>query len=511
MSDKPDVQAEIERRLEQISRDPEALRRYDINADGIIDGVEWDEVRRVVTAEVHTAWQREHTQPMAALTLQAIGQSDRPVLETLNGRFDIYAEIGRGAQGITSLGRDRTSGRQVAVKELLLDRVSSWKGVELFEREGRALANLDHPCIPAYVDTFHIADASGQERFFLVQEFVEGDNYEKLLAGGLSMTEADARDFAVQTLHVLDYLHERSPPVVHRDIKPSNMIRRPDGSIALIDFGAVQAIVPDAYGGSTIVGTSGYMPVEQLMGRAVAATDLYALGATLAHLLSHRHPADLPVEFMRLSFRPFVNVSEHFASFLDRMLEPHVEKRFRTAKEALRYLEGPPVQLVSQVNQDERITAALIQARAITKARLEGQGPAQQPAAKTSPVAKISTAAVLVMITVVVLFFPIVSNKIFGHDEQVLNVLRACPLAEEMLGTDIGKAVGCAWGESKTNGSSGISRWSMPVSGTKARGRYDFSMSKSRGKWTVDFASLKAGDTQINAITCEYVAFDEYD
>src|SRR6185295_6373321 len=92
---------------------------------------------------------------------------------------------------------------------------------------------------------------------------------------------------------VLDYLHGRVPPVIHRDIKPSNVIRRPDGSFALVDFGSVRdSLKPE--GGSTVVGTFGYMAPEQFQGRALPASDVYGVGATLIALVSGLEPEDLP-------------------------------------------------------------------------------------------------------------------------------------------------------------------------------------------------------------------------
>ncbi len=329
------MEAEVERRLEALRNDPERLMRYDLNGDGRIDAKEWAEVRRVITAEVQTERQRQESSRVGAKTMPM-------AQEVLQDRFEVREELGRGAQGRTSKGLDRQTGKAVAIKELMLRDVEDWKAIELFEREGMALRHLDHPGIPAYVDAFHVEDPeTGEERFFLVQEFVDGQDLETLSKEGKRFTEEEARDLARGVLEILMYLQERSPPVIHRDIKPSNIMMRHDGRLALIDFGAVQSVIPNASGGSTIIGTSGYMPVEQLMGRSVPATDLYALGATLAHLLSGRHPADLPMREMRLEFEPFVNLSPGFQRFLARMLDPRLEHRYQTAKEALRALERP--------------------------------------------------------------------------------------------------------------------------------------------------------------------------
>src|SRR5262249_50156223 len=122
----------------------------------------------------------------------------------------------------------------------------SWKEVELAEREARVLASLSHPNLPRYVEHFE----QGGE-LFLVTEMIEGENLLSLRKRGVRFSEAEVMRFLRECADVLDYLHTRAPPVVHRDIKPSNVLRRADGSFALIDFGAVRdRLKPE--GGSTV-------------------------------------------------------------------------------------------------------------------------------------------------------------------------------------------------------------------------------------------------------------------
>lgn len=258
----------------------------------------------------------------------------------IDNRFEVRELLGQGAQARTYRGLDRKTGRAVAIKELLLHHVDSWKAVELFEREGQILHRLNHPAIPGYVATLHLEEEVGRERFFLVQELVDGEDLKHLFDRGFRLDENQARQFLAYLLEVLVYLQSLSPVVIHRDIKPSNILRRPDGSFALIDFGAVQAVMPSQGGGSTVVGTSGYMPVEQLMGRADTSTDLYSLAATTVQLLSGRHPNDLPMEDLRLRFEEAVNISPALKGFLTRMLAPEANRRFRTAQEALKALQN---------------------------------------------------------------------------------------------------------------------------------------------------------------------------
>ncbi|MFU8805151.1 MAG: protein kinase domain-containing protein [Bradymonadaceae bacterium] len=256
--------------------------------------------------------------------------------DILAERFEILGLLGQGGQARTFLARDGESGEQVAIKELSLQQVADWKAIELFEREAKALRNLDHDAVPDYVDAFPDPDG---KRFFLVQEFIEGDDLEKVIKRGELFDEADAGRFLHAMLDILEYLHGLSPPVIHRDIKPSNIIVRPDGTYAIIDFGAVQAVAPDTVGGSTIVGTTGYMPPEQLMGRAMAATDIYALAATIIHLATGLHPTDIPMERMKLQFRELAGLSPALSDVLEAMLEPDVRARLSVVEDVREALD----------------------------------------------------------------------------------------------------------------------------------------------------------------------------
>ncbi|MEM7758931.1 MAG: ankyrin repeat domain-containing protein, partial [Cyanobacteria bacterium P01_A01_bin.40] len=209
---------------------------------------------------------------------------------------------------------------------------------ELFGREAEVLSKLDHPAIPKYIDYFDL-ETDTDKAFYIVQQQAPGKSLFDLVQSGWRITEAQVKDIAQQILAILSYLHSLDPPVIHRDIKPNNLIRSDDGKIYLVDFGAVQNTYYNTLmQGSTVVGTYGYMAPEQFRGQALPATDLYSLGATLLYLLTHRSPAELPQDTLKLDFRNSVDISESFADWLDKILEPDIEDRFADANEALTQL-----------------------------------------------------------------------------------------------------------------------------------------------------------------------------
>ncbi len=256
--------------------------------------------------------------------------------ETIAQRYRILDILGQGGSGTTYLAEDIHCSEQVALKALSLRHMTDWKAIALFEREAQVLAQLNHSAIPRYLEYFQV-DTPQDRSFYIAQQLAEGKSLAALVQNGWHASQKEVRRIAIQILEILVYLHELTPPVIHRDIKPQNIIRRKDGNVFLVDFGAVQNTYHSTFArSSTVVGTFGYMAPEQFIGQAVPTTDLYSLGATLLFLLTHRSPADLPTDNLKIDFRCLrLQISEEFADWLEKMLEPDVEDRFPSAKEAL--------------------------------------------------------------------------------------------------------------------------------------------------------------------------------
>lgn len=234
-------------------------------------------------------------------------------------------------------------GRHVALKELLFALVPGATELEAFEREARLLRELDHPRIPHFVASFQ--EGRGvNTRLYLAQEFVDGES----LADRLKtrrFSEQEAKDVARQLLAILEDLHARVPAIIHRDVKPANVIRRSDGTLVLVDFGAARNLANDATHRATLVGTFGYMPPEQMGGTVDATADLYAVGATLLHLVTGKPPADLATPDGRLAIDAR-GLSPTFVSWLSKLTARTRADRYQSAREALLALDAPPLQPV---------------------------------------------------------------------------------------------------------------------------------------------------------------------
>ncbi|MBD1810909.1 serine/threonine protein kinase [Microcoleus vaginatus DQ-U2] len=268
--------------------------------------------------------------------MKTLQQSEKIIAE----RYRILGKLGQGGVGITYAAVDLNSNQKVALKALSLRLTTEWKKIELFEREAKTLSGLNHPGIPHYIDYFQV-DTSQDRCFYIAQQLAPGKSLAQLIENGWKPNEAQVRHIAYQLLEILAYLQSLLPAAIHRDIKPQNIILQKNGRVFLVDFGAVQNTYHHTVtGGSTVVGTYGYMAPEQFRGKAVLSTDLYGLGTTLLFLLTQKFPSDLPREKLKVKFRELVSISTEFAEWLDQIIEPAVEDRFQSAKDALLALRG---------------------------------------------------------------------------------------------------------------------------------------------------------------------------
>lgn len=201
----------------------------------------------------------------------------------------------------------RLEGRLCAIKEVrpdfAADQVMLRQTQEQFHREASILARLDHPNLPKVSDYF-----TENDREYLVMDFVAGRDLREIVneaeADGRVLAERRVLKWAAQLCDALEYLHVQDPPVLHRDIKPANIKLTPGGLIKLVDFGLVKLMAPDTNRTITVLqgrGTVAYTPLEQYggdTGHTDVRSDIYALGATLYHLLTRYPPLDAKRRFL---------------------------------------------------------------------------------------------------------------------------------------------------------------------------------------------------------------------
>jgi serine/threonine protein kinase len=208
----------------------------------------------------------------------------------IQNRYVIKQQIGQGGMGAVYLALDQRFHNDVALKHKTL---STPETDDAFAREARLLHTLRHSALPRVMDYF--SDDQGQ---YLVMEFIPGEDLHTILAQHSHVFPVhDVLRWADELLDALEYLHKQNPPVIHRDIKPRNLKLTADGEIILLDFGLAKGGTTQqtqtASGKSIKFYTPEYAPIEQIQGSGTTPqSDLYALAATLYHLVTGTPPED---------------------------------------------------------------------------------------------------------------------------------------------------------------------------------------------------------------------------
>lgn len=252
-------------------------------------------------------------------------------LDQVSERYSVLGELGRGGMAVVYRARDLTLGREVALK-FLSEEVSSHPDIlEVFKREARSAAQLNHPNI---VTLYDVGTLDG--RAFISMEFIEGKTVEELLDDQGKLTIFDALRVAENILSALDYAHSKL--IVHRDLKPSNMMRNEIGVVKLMDFGLAKSFT--GHDKTTVIaGTPVYMAPEQFSGKDIdAATDVFAFGASLYEMITGQPPFE---GMLRSAPPPPLteinpSVPPQLARLVSRSLEFDKFKRFKNAGEMLR-------------------------------------------------------------------------------------------------------------------------------------------------------------------------------
>ena len=268
----------------------------------------------------------------------------------LNNRYQVIQVLGAGGFGETFLAEDihLPSRRRCVIKQLkpLADDPKTYQKIQhKFEREAATLEFLGEGSeqIPNLFAYF-----SEDGLFYLVQEWIQGQTLTDIVENQGCLNEEAVREILLSLLPVLEYVHSKG--IIHRDIKPDNIIlRNSNRKPVLIDFGAVKETVRTAINSSgnttksMVIGTPGYMPIEQAVGRAVFATDIYSLGLTAIYLFTGKHPQELEInpqtgELIWESDAP--GITESLKQVLNQAINPNIGTRFSTASKMLYALES---------------------------------------------------------------------------------------------------------------------------------------------------------------------------
>lgn len=297
----------------------------------------------------------------------------------LRNRYQIAGLVGQGGMGCVYRAADlRLPGRLCAIKEVQINPSESAEmraqAHDQFLREASILAQLDHPTLPKVSDFF-----TDGNREYLVMDFVAGQDLKQItdehVKRNTFIPEAIVLEWAAQLVDVLTYLHRRDPPLVHRDIKPSNIKLTPENRIKLVDFGLVKLLAPDD---RTITllqgrGTALYTPLEQYggdSGHTNAQSDIYALGATLYHLLTTQPPPEAKTRFLKpktLAPPQKVNpsISDAVADAILWAMEMHPDDRPATIEQFGDALRGHGREAMKRKESAETVLDALQANRAL--------------------------------------------------------------------------------------------------------------------------------------------------
>ncbi len=269
---------------------------------------------------------------------------------TLQDRYKIMNTLGVGGFSSVYQARDLhfpNVTRLCAVKEMInLNRDAHARelATSSFEREANILATMDHPAVPDVFDYF-----TDEDRSYLVLEYISGQDLEAYLAERTDFVPTEiVLDWILQICDVLAYLHSREPQsVVFRDLKPSNIMLDKYDRIRLIDFGIAKVFQSGVKG--TMIGTEGYAPPEQYRGESSPAGDIYALGATMHHVLSMQDPrSEPPFSFGERSIRAVnVDVIPSVETIIDRCLSYEVADRYQDAAELRAALKSIAVRVAT--------------------------------------------------------------------------------------------------------------------------------------------------------------------
>lgn len=258
--------------------------------------------------------------------------------------YKMIKRLGAGAMAAVYLAIQESLERQVALKVMAGSLVADPSFCERFLKEGKIVAQLNHPHIVTIYDI-----GVFQTYYYMAMEYIPGDTLKHCIQDGLPPERAT--EVLCQIAAALGYAHKRG--FIHRDVKPANILLREDGTAVLSDFGIAKALGGGATQMTAIgftVGTPNYMSPEQALGRTLdARSDLYSLGIVFHEMLTGRRPYEADDSFATALMHvnnPLPRLPEHLADWqgiLDRLLAKDPAERFANADELIRAVRAMPL------------------------------------------------------------------------------------------------------------------------------------------------------------------------
>jgi len=249
----------------------------------------------------------------------------------LKDRYEIISPIKKGGMSKVYLARDCTLKTLCAIKELFVHLLFAGDErehiIKRFREEAEFLARLRHTSLPLVMDYF-----SENSFYYIVMEYVIGNDLESLVKekGNPGLPEFEVMEWAIKICSVLNYLHSQIPPIIYSDLKPSNiMLRDKDGEVILVDFGSARVLPPTA-NRLTGIGTEGYAPPEQYAGAQDPRSDIYAMGATMHHLLTGHGPI-IPFEFPPIR-NTVPSVNSRLEQIIMKAVQRDIGKRYQNVE-----------------------------------------------------------------------------------------------------------------------------------------------------------------------------------
>jgi serine/threonine protein kinase len=268
--------------------------------------------------------------------IKPIARHEFPDFSNYGYRLERPLGYNKGGGRVTYLATYLKNQQPVAIKQFQFAQTgSSWSDYDAYEREIQLLEQLHHPSIPQYLDALETDNG-----FCLVQEYKNAPS----LAIPRIWKFEEVIQIAKSVLEVLVYLQSQIPPIIHRDLKPENILVDDKLRVYLVDFGLAKLGGEELGASSTVKGTLGFMPPEQLFNRSLSnASDLYSLGVTLICLLTQTPSnaiAQLIDDNYHLNFKPKLpQLHPGLSDWLDKMVAPNAQKRYQNASEALAALD----------------------------------------------------------------------------------------------------------------------------------------------------------------------------